>query len=244
MAQAHKPKLSREAQRYLQDNISPMWRRAAAALGGSEHLEQEVLLFETYPTRLLLLCDVANLHDDKSAQRWFWRKWWWKIRFEWPDDLLALRDGLKEIWRDSQSTSADAILNEWLRWLPSHAHLLVYQELGIGYKGAHCTPADYASFRCATKACKLFPDVQNLRAMLVQGVLEHAPLLKVCSNPDCAAPYFVAKRRDQVLCDAGPCKAYRQRQHALKWWNQNRAKKASKVTTKKGSTRNVTNKAR
>ena len=39
-----------------------------------------------------------------------------------------------------------------------------------------------------------------------------------------AAPYFVAKRKDQTVCDAEVCKAEKQREHALKWWRANRAK--------------------
>ena len=62
--------------------------------------------------------------------------------------------------------------------------------------------------------------------MLIQGVFEHRRQFKYCSNPDCSAPYFIAKRKDQTVCDAEICKAEKQRQHALKWWNENRAKRS------------------
>jgi hypothetical protein len=32
-----------------------------------------------------------------------------------------------------------------------------------------------------------------------------------------------------VVCEAGPCKAERQREHSLKWWTENRAKKPTKT---------------
>ena len=84
--------------------------------------------------------------------------------------------------------------------------------------------------------------------MLIQGVFEHCRLFKFCANPSCVAPYFVAKRRDQTVCDAGECKAERKREHALKWWNENRSKKSQKKAvskrTEKGSGKNVTRKAR
>ena len=247
VAQTRKPKLSREAKRFLDHDIRPEWR-AAAALGGQTHLVDEIFLFETYPVRLLLLSDVANLRDVEAVV-WFWRKWLVKIRPEWKDDLIALRDGLRMIWRSPDHPSADEILNEWLRWLPSHTHLLLYKELGLE-KGANCPPIDYAPFYCSVKSGKLVPDVRSLRAMLIHGIFEHSSLMKICTNPDCAAPYFVAKRRDQVLCDAGDCKAQRQREHARNWWNENRAKKSPKKTktapksAKKGKGTDVAKEAR
>ena len=84
--------------------------------------------------------------------------------------------------------------------------------------------------------------------MLIQGVFEHRRQFKYCANPDCSAPYFIAKRKDQTVCDAEVCKAEKQRQHALKWWNENRAKrgKAEAVgkSTKKRSKDNGPVKAR
>lgn len=43
---------------------------------------------------------------------------------------------------------------------------------------------------------------------------------KVCQNPDCPAPYFLAKRKDQRICERGDCTAWAQRQWALSWWNK------------------------
>jgi hypothetical protein len=84
--------------------------------------------------------------------------------------------------------------------------------------------------------------------MLIQGFFENSRHFKHCANSDCVAPYFIAKRKDQKVCDAEICKAERQRQHALKWWNENRAKKSQKKavrkTTKKGGGENVARKTR
>jgi hypothetical protein len=60
----------------------------------------------------------------------------------------------------------------------------------------------------------------------------------------------VRPARKQSVCDAGICKAERQKEHARKWWNQNRSKKAhgqtnaSRKTGKKGGKGNVARKAR
>jgi hypothetical protein len=42
----------------------------------------------------------------------------------------------------------------------------------------------------------------------------------VCGNPDCPAPYFLRKRKDQKYCERGSCSAYAQRQYALGWWKR------------------------
>jgi hypothetical protein len=113
-------------------------------------------------------------------------------------------------------------------------------------------PSGYVPFSCWLPTRSLVPDTRSLRPMLIQGVFEHWGHLKYCSNSVCSTPYFIAKRRDQVVCNAEICKAERQRQHVLKWWNENRAKKnqtqgkpVGKLTRKgKGSGKNVTRKAR
>ena len=42
---------------------------------------------------------------------------------------------------------------------------------------------------------------------------------KVCGNPECFLPYFLARRKDQKFCERGECTAYAQRRYALAWWN-------------------------
>jgi hypothetical protein len=67
-----------------------------------------------------------------------------------------------------------------------------------------------------------------------------------CGNPDCAAPYYLKKRKDQKFCtgaaraetgatssadespDSGSCTAYAQRQYAKNWWREKRQKRVKK----------------
>lgn len=49
--------------------------------------------------------------------------------------------------------------------------------------------------------------------------------VKVCGNPNCPVPYFLAKRRDQRICERGDCTAWAQRQWALNWWNMEGSKR-------------------
>jgi len=86
--------------------------------------------------------------------------------------------------------------------------------------------------------------------MLIVGVFDHWGHFKYCANPKCATPYFIAMRKDQTVCDAEICKAEKQREHARRWWNENRAKKIQKPAKvaskppKEGRGKNVTRKAR
>lgn len=102
---------------------------------------------------------------------------------------------------------------------------------------------------------------QNLIAVLTQH-LDHwcsicRQLVSDAVAPQCQdaadgfdCPFFIAKRKDQTVCDAEICKAEKQREHARKWWNENRSKKAQgktntgSNTAKKGSKGNVTRKTR
>jgi len=98
------------------------------------------------------------------------------------------------------------------------------QSLQLGYAPFSCSLQPSQPRASGAPAGQLIPDPLNLRGMLIQGVFENWGHFKQCANATCAAPYFIAKRSDQLVCEAGPCKAQRQREHSLKWWNANRAK--------------------
>ena len=143
--------------------------------------------------------------------------------------------------------SSQEILDKWLMWSPSAGHRGVYEIwklLNHRSKDAKY----YLPFHSSIQAGCLFPDSMSLRAMLIQGVFENCQYFKCCSSPNCSTPYFIAKRKDQTVCDAEICKAEKQRQHALKWWRENRAKESKKEAVskpaKKGREKNVTRKTR
>lgn len=104
------------------------------------------------------------------------------------------------------------------------------RSLQLGYTPFSCSLQPSQPRASGAPAGQLIPDPLNLRGMLIQGVFENWSHFKQCANATCAAPYFIAKRSDQLVCEAGPCKAQRQREHSLKWWNANRAK--SPTTTR------------
>ena len=243
---------------------------------------EEVFEAELQAVRRCLLLDVANLRGQ-DAVSWFSKKWL-RLWPETPQDLIELRNELREVWRNDpgqrlatgigaapQAIPAEHFLNKWLDWRATaeqeetrrsfNRNWLreVTHRLGIGKRSDELFAKLVSSltwrnvavpFKCSLLSRRFLPQPQNLRAMLVQGVLEYWGRLSFCANPDCLCPYFMARRKDQTVCDAEICKAEKQREHARKWWNENRSKKAQGKTNTggntatKGSKGNVTRKTR
>jgi hypothetical protein len=185
---------------------------------------ERFLLDDTFPVRQQLLCELVNTKAEPDSVQWFQKKWEGRIRDERPLDIVVLAENLRYVWRKPRMDLAEHVLNQWLAWRPSDAAFKKYLESDMKPLDAE-RARDYVPFDCSISCGQLIPDFVSLRAMLIQGVFEHWRYFKFCANPDCAAPYFIAKRKDQTVCDAEVCKAEKQREHALKWWNDNRAKK-------------------
>ncbi len=182
--------------------------------GEAEHL----LLQTTVRVRRRLLCELANTGPEEGPVRRFQKQWQSTLRAESAADLVELGEGLRSIWRRPPINRAERVLNEWLVGRPAAS------DPGQGQRAKRSQAAKIVPFVCSLGAGRLVPDWEDLRAMLIQGVLENWRHLSFCANDHCATPYFIARRRDQVVCDAEICKAEKQRAHALKWWHENRGK--------------------
>ena len=155
-------------------------------------------------TRRRLLYELSNCKPDAAGLRWFQGRWGATLRAEAAADVWTLREQLRAVWAKPAIHIAEQVLNAWLSAHPG------------GDKPR-------LAFTCSIGAGRLVPDRADLRAMLIQGVLENWRHFHLCANTDCASPYFIAKRKDQLVCDAEICKAEKQRAHALKWWHDHRA---------------------
>jgi hypothetical protein len=185
-------------------------------------LAEEVLLARTFEARQQQLSDLANLRDD--GMRWFGRMWGDRVRSELATDIFTLRSQLRSLWGNQDVEAGEQVLDKWLSWRPSLRHWKRYRRMG-DLMPLTRRREDYSAFQCSIESGRLVPDFGSFRAMLIQGVLEHWHQMKICANPDCQAPYFIAKRKDQTVCTAEKCKAEKQKIHALKWWRKNRARK-------------------
>jgi len=227
LAQTRQLKISSPVRKPRNKTSAPRSNRTTRHKGHFEELvrssEEQRLLARTLPVRKELLCDLANTKPDPGRVKWFQEKWQGRIREESVPDLIELGEELRAVWKRPRIEGAQLILNKWLAWRPLPATFRKYKQSEIERPDAE-KARDYMPFECSIGAGRLVPNWVHLRAMLIQGVLEHWKNFKFCGNPDCAAPYFIAKRKDQSVCDAEICKAEKQRAHALKWWHENRAK--------------------
>jgi hypothetical protein len=190
--------------------------------GEAEHL----LLQTTVRVRRRLLCELANTGPEDGPIRRFQKQWQSTLRAESLLDLVELGEGLRFMWRRPAIHRAERVLNEWL------AGRAAASDSGQGQKAQRTKrsqPAETVTgaipFVCSLGAGRLVPDWKDMRAMLIQGVFENWRHFSYCANESCATPHFIAKRKDQVVCDAEICKAEKQRAHALKWWHENRGAK-------------------
>jgi hypothetical protein len=149
-----------------------------------------------------------------------------------PSQISKVQAELRSIWSDfSQAPSTGTpILEHWL--FSATQGLLVPESLRITKEkdlelGEYKLQGDISLIpNWRTGQIEFAPS--NFLGQLVTAVLENWRDFRVCGNPECAAKFFYAKRRNQRYCERGDCSKYAQQQHALKWWRENRQKKGGK----------------
>lgn len=159
------------------------------------------------------LRELANLREDGKNIRWFRQKYGPSFDNCEDSELLRLRDELRCLWTngkemppslvavwdkeraDATGTRLDEfICNYWLR--KSQGGLVIL----FG---------------------EIQPDVQRPLALLAYCAHLCHNRMRVCANPDCPAPYFVAGRRDQRFCSP-ICAAPAKREAKLRSWRKHK----------------------
>src|ERR1035441_288157 len=107
MAQARKPKLSRQA-KTAWDSSGHQWLKSELSELPSS-IFHEILLADEYPRRQQLLFDLANMRDD--GLEWFWSKWYYRIRPELVADVIRLKNELRHVWKEKRASHVDVTLN-------------------------------------------------------------------------------------------------------------------------------------
>ncbi len=154
-----------------------------------------------------LLLELANLHNEG----------WSRFSSIFPSEfrersMYELRNDLRAIWEGKFSVKqSNEALNAWLVWSTQ----------------IHPTKVSLPCWVPDIRTGRLLPVWENLPARVVLAVLEHFPKLRKCGNPDCAVPYFMAKRKTQLFCERGECTRYAQNQYALKSWKKKRQLKTT-----------------
>jgi hypothetical protein len=154
--------------------------------------------------------EVWELHKDRVRE----------ARFVAVDDgqyvrreevrILHLRNLLRDVWRNDRE--ADGKLSELLGLVKR-------------IDGAVGVSADW-------RRGSLVFHPQNAFESACYTILEKSALAKVCGNPDCPAPYFVAGRAIQRYCSPDCLKPF-QKQWKRTWWEREGKNRRASMKGKK-----------
>src|SRR5882672_79956 len=206
VTQRKRSKLSREAKkaRAKVESLAPSEQRDFRRANRAAFQEMED--FDLRSENRQLLLEIANLHD--AGWKRFSRRW---LPRQSEGSVMKLRDELRAIWDGTLSAGdGSQILYRWLAVETWHHFEMSTPE--TKYLVLPWSPD--------LRTGRLLPDAWNLPARLVTATLEYFPLMRKCSNPDCAVPHFITKRKSQRFCERGECTRYAQNQYALKWWRE------------------------
>jgi hypothetical protein len=145
---------------------------------------------DRFELRKRLLRDFANLPQDGLAH--FRKNIGAHYRQETEPFLKNVRRDLRRVWQ--------APLKEKQYFVDA----LIAASFEPGLKG----------WSAPLRLGRIVPDPTNLRSQLAIGILENWRRFRVCANPECVVPFFLARRKDQKYCEHGVCTSYAQRMYS------------------------------
>jgi hypothetical protein len=178
---------------------------------------------------ILGLKDMANLKDEAASFDRFARRWhvFARIEDDNPADnyvgydygepwtrmpssipkrfflMWQMRDALREIWRGNSDKVIELLLpslNEIFGDPDPEA--LWPPQLKINWQHGEFVYVPRSEFQGA-----------------VYELCQRSPFVKVCANPDCPAPYFIAHKTAQRYCEEA-CANVFQREWKRRWWKE------------------------
>ena len=158
---------------------------------------------------------------------------------------VELRDQLRRIWRDAQT--ANDILPTWFT-VNTTENLLRYV-LGLtddakcpgelyGYasnsEDKHELQTLMGSFTLRVDWARgsLVPQFETQFQRACYVLLKNSARAKFCPNPECPAPYFIARRATQKYCCLDCLKPF-QKKWRLDWWNRAGSKRRRSANSKR-----------
>jgi hypothetical protein len=195
----------------------------------SENLARRSRTGENVTESLALLTELTNLRDDVVAFERFARRYpdfihvsdnyehdsnvgysFGKQKTKMPNNLpkrffgvWQWREALREIWSGNSEKLTELLL-------PS------YDEL-IGDPDTEGTWPPQLKVDWQRGQFVYVPKSKLQEA--IYALFRRSPLVKVCANSDCAAPYFIARKGTQRYCSDG-CAQVFQRECKLRWWKE------------------------
>lgn len=141
----------------------------------------------------------------------------WDRTFDF-EDWVKCQVKLREYWKWNNSHSR---LTSLISALTKGLAPVMYPVMtGSDYTDPMSFDVDYEpTLVLSKKGPRIVPTLtpQNLwQYILIQLMEEPLGRLRVCKNPDCFTPYFIARRKDQVYCGSDCASLVAKRN----WWNE------------------------
>jgi len=205
-------KISSKVRRWVRDfydAIANQDRRKQDELLGSPILRDLPLVVaamddqKTHEERELLY-ELANLRPEGTHVL---RKHFPTIpESESNEALLGLRDELRQIWPTNERMT-DVPRQEVIgNWFGGRTSLTESERWVVLFQFGIIRPAFF-------------------RGELAWAFCRHRSYLAFCQNPDCPAPYYVARKRDQQYCSQSEeCARYAARKTAREYWRRHNPK--------------------
>lgn len=187
---------------------------------------------------ILGLKDLANLQDEAASFEWFARRWpvFSRVLDEDPADtygatagrinyvgfsygapwtrmppnlpkrfflMWQMREALREIWRGNSDKLTEVLLPSLDEiFADPDPEGLWPPQLKVNWQSGEFVYKSRSEFQGA-----------------VHELFRRSPFVKVCANPDCPAPYFIAHKTPQRYCEEACAKVF-QREWKRRWWKE------------------------
>jgi len=173
------------------------------------------------------LCELANAREEASHYEWLHKKFpTFFAAWVTMNELILYRDELRLLWhpRDGVPVQDWREYEAWQKIRPD-------AEPGEMICNRWLKRSEIGLLAVWDKTRReLIPSQADLPAILVYGCLLFADRLSYCGNPQCSAPWYIGKRRGQQYC-SDECSWPAKKAAKKKWWDANRAKKTSLLSS-------------
>ncbi len=179
------------------------------------------------------LTEIANLRDDPASVRRLEAQLGafapWPARWSGESGLRDLRDKIREVWREPN------LLRRTWAALALFLQVVIQPLQDETRKSSDAPRPDIRPGEDFLEVLNRIPvPPPDPLSQVFSYFTESTDRARYCANPDCLAPYFLAKRRTQRYC-SDACSKPAQQRFKREWWAEHGKawRKARKASAKK-----------
>jgi hypothetical protein len=148
-----------------------------------------------------------------------------------PHGILLMRELLRKLWRTRDARYADWYVFKFRDQAQKMGERIRLVRSGSGFSPLPLViPATLQEVKWMIE----HSDPSELTPLEIVGqyLSNIEKWMRVCSNPECVSPFYIARKRASKYCSAD-CALPAQRASKLRWWRENRREKPRKSKGKK-----------